>query len=142
MGKTYKDAGVDIDANEAFVAAIRSAVESTHGPDVIPAPAGFAGEIALLAGDQVAPGPRRSLFARRLKDPILVGCTDGVGTKLKIAFKMGIHDTVGFDLVAMSVNDLITNGARPLFFLDYIAFSNVPNAVQADVIRGVAKACR
>jgi len=134
MGKTYKQAGVDIDANEAFVRAIRSAVESTHGPDVIHGRAGFAGEIALR--------PRQALFARRYKEPVLVACTDGVGTKLKIAFKRGVHDTVGVDLVAMSVNDLIATGARPLFFLDYIAFSGVPNEVQVEVVRGIAAACR
>ena len=133
MGKTYKDSGVDIDANEAFVRAIRSAVERTHGPDVIPVPGGFAGEIALKQ--------KNSLFARQYKDPVLVASTDGVGTKLKIAFKMDKHDTVGFDLVAMSVNDLITNGARPLFFLDYVAFSGVSNETQVDVVRGIAKAC-
>ena len=134
MATTYKDAGVDIDANEAFVQAIRSAVESTHGPDVIPVPGGFAGEIALK--------PRHALFARRYREPVLVACTDGVGTKLKVAFKMNKHDTVGFDLVAMSVNDLITNGARPLFFLDYIAFSGVPNDVQTEAVKGIAAACR
>ena len=133
MGKTYKESGVDIDANEAFVRAIRSAVERTHGPDVIPAAGGFAGEIALKQTG--------SLFGKQYKDPVLVACTDGVGTKLKVAFKTGVHDTVGFDLVAMSVNDLITNGARPLFFLDYVAFSGVPNEVQIDVVRGISKAC-
>lgn len=133
MGATYKGAGVDIDANDAFVAAIRSAVESTHGPDVIPVPGGFAGEIALK--------PRQSLFARRYKDPVLVACTDSVGTKLKIAFKTGVHGTVGFDLVAMSVNDLITNGARPLLFLDYIAFSGVSNQIQVEAVKGIARAC-
>jgi phosphoribosylformylglycinamidine cyclo-ligase len=142
MGKTYKDAGVDIDANDEFVAAIRALVESTHGPDVVPMPAGFAGEIALLAGGEMTMGSRRSLFSRRFKDPVLVACTDGVGTKLKIAFLTGIHDTVGIDLVAMSVNDLITNGARPLMFLDYIAFSKMANAAQVDVIKGIARACR
>ena len=133
MGKTYKDAGVDIGANDAFVDAIRSAVESTHGPEVIRVPGGFAGEIALK--------PKQALFARQYKDPVLVACTDGVGTKLKVAFKAGRHDTVGIDLVAMSVNDLITNGARPLLFLDYIAFSGVDNAVQVEVVKGIAKAC-
>jgi phosphoribosylformylglycinamidine cyclo-ligase len=142
MGKTYKDAGVDIDANDQFVGAIRSLVESTHGPDVVPVPAGFAGEIALLAGGEMTLGTKRSLFSRRFRDPVLVACTDGVGTKLKIAFLTGVHDTVGIDLVAMSVNDLITNGARPLLFLDYLAFSQVPNAVQVDVLKGMAAACR
>ncbi len=134
MGKTYKDAGVNIDANTAFVTAIRSLVESTHGPDVIPAPAGFAGEIALK--------PKQTLFAKRYNEPVLVACTDGVGTKLKVAFAMAKHDTVGIDLVAMSVNDLITNGAQPLLFLDYIAFSTVPNDVQVDVLKGITQACR
>ncbi len=96
-------------------------------------PGGFAGEIALKQ--------KNSLFARQYKDPVLVASTDGVGTKLKIAFKMDKHDTIGFDLVAMSVNDLITNGARPLFFLDYVAFSGVSNETQVDVVRGIAQAC-
>ncbi len=133
MGKTYKQAGVDIDANEAFVRAIRSAVESTHGPDVLPVPGGFAGQIALKQ--------KGSLFTRQYKDPVLVACTDGVGTKLKIAFKLNKHDTVGSDLVAMSVNDLVTCGASPLFFLDYVAFCDVPNDVQVGVVRGISKAC-
>jgi len=134
MAITYKDSGVDVDANAAFVAAIRSAVESTHGPDVLSARGGFAGQIALK--------PKSALFARRYKDPVLVACTDGVGTKLKIAFQMKRHDTVGVDLVAMSVNDLVTCGARPLFFLDYIAFCGVPNEVQVEVVKGIARACR
>ncbi len=142
MGTAYKDAGVDIDANEEFVDAIRSAVESTHGPDVVPIPAGFSGELALLSGGQMRPGPRQTLFSREFKDPVLVGSTDGVGTKLKIAFATGVHHTVGFDLVAMSINDLITNGAAPLFFLDYLAFTEVPNQVQVDVVKGIARACR
>ncbi len=134
MGTTYKQAGVDIDANDTFVDAILPAIEGTHGPDVIPVPAGFAGEIALW--------PRQALFAKRYKDPVLAACTDGVGTKLKIAFLTGVHGTIGTDLVAMSVNDLITSGSRPLFFLDYIAFSGVPNEVQIEVVKGIAKACR
>ncbi|MFW6108011.1 MAG: phosphoribosylformylglycinamidine cyclo-ligase [bacterium] len=142
MGKAYKSAGVDIEANEAFVEAIRSAVESTHGPDVVPIPAGFAGELALLAGGKMSPGPKQTLFARQFKDPVLVAATDGVGTKLKVAFAAGIHDTVGVDLVAMSINDLIANGAVPLFFLDYLAFTDVPNEVQVEVVRGIARACR
>jgi phosphoribosylformylglycinamidine cyclo-ligase len=133
MGTTYRDAGVDIDANEAFVAAIRAAVEKTHGPDVIRVPAGFAGELALNS--------HAGLFARDYDDPVLTACTDGVGTKLKIAFQTGKHDTVGADLVAMSVNDLITNGARPLLFLDYLAFTQVADEVQVEVVKGIARAC-
>lgn len=133
MGTTYKDAGVDIDANDQFVDAIQSIVESTYGPDVIPVRAGFAGEIALK--------PKDTLFGKQYRDPILVACTDGVGTKLKVAFKMGVHDTVGIDLVAMNVNDLITCGARPLCFLDYIAFSGVPNDIQVEVLKGIGRGC-
>ena len=134
MGRTYREAGVDIVANDEFVDAIQAAVESTHGPDVIPVPGGFAGEIAL--------NHSHTMFARHYRDPVLAACTDGVGTKLKIAFDMNKHDTVGQDLVAMSVNDLITNGSRPLLFLDYIAFSSVPNPVQIEAVKGIAKACR
>jgi phosphoribosylformylglycinamidine cyclo-ligase len=141
MGKTYKDAGVDIDANDAFVSAIHAAVQSTQGPDVLKSPNDFAGQIALLAGGE-ARSARRSLFSRQFRNPVLVACTDGVGTKLKIAFATGRHDTVGIDLVAMSVNDLITTGARPLLFLDYLAFSGVSNDVQVDVVKGIARACR
>jgi phosphoribosylformylglycinamidine cyclo-ligase len=133
MGTTYKDAGVDLEANDAFVDAIRAAVERTYGPDVIPTPGGFAGQIALK--------PRDALFTRGYRDPVLVACADGVGTKLKVAFKTGRHDTVGVDLVAMNVNDLITSGARPVLFLDYIAFSDVPNAVQVEVVKGIARGC-
>jgi phosphoribosylformylglycinamidine cyclo-ligase len=141
MGKTYKDAGVDIDANDAFVSAIRGAVQSTHGPDVLKSRNNFAGQMALLAGGQ-ARASRRSLFSRQFRDPVLVACTDGVGTKLKIAFATGRHETVGIDLVAMSVNDLVTTGAEPLFFLDYLAFSGVSNEVQVDLVKGIAHACR
>ena len=103
----YKEAGVDIDKGSAFVRAIKPMVESTFRPEVMTKIGGFAGCV--------------SLNLERYKKPILVSSADGVGTKLKIAFMMDRHDTVGIDLVAMCVNDIVVTGAKPLFFLDYLA---------------------
>ena len=108
MKKTsYKDAGVDIEKGNEFVRAIKPMVESTFRPEVLTKIGGFAGCV--------------SLNLERYKKPILVSSTDGVGTKLKIAFMMDRHDTVGIDLVAMCVNDVVVVGAKPLFLLDYLA---------------------
>jgi phosphoribosylformylglycinamidine cyclo-ligase len=131
---TYKDAGVDIDEGDAFVGAIARAVRSTQGPRVLDTGGGFAGLFSL----NHAPG----LFRRNYRDPVLVGCTDGVGTKLKIAFEMGVHSTVGIDLVAMSANDLVVCGAEPLFFLDYLATSRLERAILTRVVEGIAEGCR
>ena len=125
--KQYKRAGVDDVAANALVSWISRATASTRD-------AGVASGIGGFAGLYEVPGTRGA--------QLLVGCTDGVGTKLKIAFKLGRHDTVGVDLVAMSVNDLITTGARPLFFLDYLAVGKLRKGVARDVVKGVIKGCR
>ena len=127
---TYKDAGVDIDAGEALVERIKGRLAGQARPGVLGGVGGFASLISLkeLAGD--------------LEDPILVSGTDGVGTKLAIAFATGKHDTIGIDLVAMCVNDVITCGARPLFFLDYFATGKLNIDVADQVIAGIAEGCQ
>lgn len=132
---TYKDSGVDIDANTRWVGAIESAIRSTYGPRVFKdRHGGFAGLFRLDYDDQ--------LFRRNYKRPVLVGCTDGVGTKVLIAVEMNRLDTIGIDLVAMNVNDLITCGAEPLFFLDYLAVHKLDPDHLLQVIEGVAEGCR
>lgn len=123
---TYRDAGVDIDAGNNLVERIKSHVARTKRPEVMGGLGGFAGLCALPTG---------------YKNPILVSCTDGVGTKLKLAFTTNIHSTVGIDLVAMSVNDLVVSGAEPLFFLDYFAVGKLDVAVAEQVIAGIAEGC-
>ena len=135
-GLTYKDSGVDIDAGNEVVDRIREAVVSTQDDRVLRGSHGaFGGFFRLLDGDG-------SLFGRELRDPILVGATDGVGTKLKVAFAAGVFDTVGIDLVAMCVNDLVVGGARPLFFLDYVATGKIAPESIAVVVEGIAEGCR
>ena len=124
---SYKDAGVDIEKGDAFVQAIKPMVESTFRPEVLTKIGGFAGCV--------------SLNLERYKKPILVSSTDGVGTKLKIAFLMNHHDTVGIDLVAMCVNDIVVSGAKPLFFLDYLATSNLDTEKAKKVVSGIVKGC-
>jgi phosphoribosylformylglycinamidine cyclo-ligase len=124
---TYRAAGVDIDAGDALVDRIRSHVRTTRRPEVIADVGGFAGLSRLPLG---------------LRDPVLVSGTDGVGTKLKVAFAMNRHDTVGIDLVAMCVNDVATVGADALFFLDYFATGTLDVNVGEAVIAGVAEGCR
>lgn len=128
MGITYKDSGVDIDKGNLFVKMIRREVESTRTKGVIGGIGGFGGFF------------RPNITG--MKEPVLVSSTDGVGTKLVIARMMGIHDTVGIDLVAMSVNDIIVTGALPLFFLDYIATGKIEEAVLVSVVSGIAAGCR
>jgi len=123
---TYAAAGVDTVTKDAFIDRLLVKMRATHGRQVVDLPWGFAGLYRL-------PGHPREL---------LVGCTDGVGTKLKIAFLTGKHDTVGIDLVAMSVNDLIVCGARPLFFLDYIATGRVDVRTLAAATAGIIEGCR
>lgn len=125
---TYRDAGVDIDAGDEFVDRIKPLVRSTFRPEVLTDLGGFGG----LFGFQ----------ANKYKDPVLVSGTDGVGTKLKIAFMMDKHDTVGVDLVAMCVNDIAVSGAEPLFFLDYFATGKLSVAKAQDVVKGIAEGCR
>ncbi len=132
---TYKDSGVDIDANTRWVAAIEAAMRSTYGPRVLRnRHGGFTGMFQ-LDFDEL-------LLRRNYKKPVLVGCSDGVGTKVLIAIKMGKLDSIGIDLVAMNVNDLITCGAEPLFFLDYLAVNKIKPEQLQDVIEGVAAGCR
>jgi len=123
---SYRDAGVDIDAGDALVEAIKPFAKRTMRPEVL---AGLGGFGALCA------------IPEKYKQPILVSGTDGVGTKLKLAFALGRHDGVGVDLVAMSVNDVLVQGAEPLFFLDYFACGKLDKAVAVRVIRGIAEGC-
>jgi phosphoribosylformylglycinamidine cyclo-ligase len=132
MTTTYAEAGVDQTAKDAAVDAILRMSRRTHDPGVLDIPWGFAGLYALK---------NSSLFDKSLKNPVLVACTDGVGTKLKIARALNKHDTVGIDLVAMSVNDLIVTGATPLFFLDYIAIAKTDRQVLLDIVKGVVDGC-
>lgn len=125
---TYKDAGVDIEAGEQVVELIKKSVRSTFTPGVLTDIGGFGGLFALDKS--------------RFSEPVLVSGTDGVGTKLKVAQEMDIHDTVGIDLVAMCVNDILVQGAEPLFFLDYFATGTLDPKKTADVIEGIAEGCR
>ncbi len=131
---TYKQAGVDIDAGEAMVDLIKPMVQATHTPRVLDNFGSFAGLFSLDFGEK--------LFKRQYKDPVLAACTDGVGTKLKIAFMTDKLDTVGIDLVAMSVNDLICGGAEPLFFLDYLAVGKLLPRRMAEIVKGIADGCK
>jgi phosphoribosylformylglycinamidine cyclo-ligase len=126
-GLTYRDAGVDIDAGDSLVERIKPHVKRTMRPEVMTDLGGFAGLCALPSG---------------YREPLLVSCTDGVGTKLKLAFMTGRHDTVGVDLVAMNVNDLICCGAEPLLFLDYFASGKLEVSVAEQVIAGIADGCQ
>lgn len=130
---TYKDAGVDLDLYEQAMDRLPALLARTHTPRVIPLVGGFAGLFQL---DFESP-----LFARRYRQPVLVSCTDGVGTKLKVATKAGVHHTVGIDLVAMSVNDALCCGAEPLFFLDYVAMSHDDPDLLAQIVDGVSAGC-
>jgi phosphoribosylformylglycinamidine cyclo-ligase len=132
MAITYVDAGVDQTKKDKAIDHILRMMKKTHDPGVIDLPWGFAGLYSLK---------NSTLFEGSYKHPVLVACTDGVGTKLRLATMLGKHDTVGIDLVAMSVNDLIVTGARPLFFLDYIAMGKVDKAVLLDVVKGVVEGC-
>ena len=133
-GLTYADSGVDIHEKDSFTESLSAVMKRTFGPRVIPNPGGFAGLFRL--------DYKKSLFARNYKDPVLVACADGVGTKVKLATELGVYNTVGIDLVAMNVNDLIVQGAEPLFFLDYIAVPTVDKAMLGAVIEGIAEGCR
>jgi len=125
---TYAKAGVDIDEGARLVNKIKTAVRSTYRKEVLGDIGGFC---ALFSGR-----------FKGLKDPVLVSSTDGVGTKLKVAFMAGIHSTIGIDLVAMSVNDILVSGAEPLFFLDYFATGKLDAKKAAEVVKGIAKGCK
>ncbi len=127
-GESYRGAGVDIDAGNALVEVIKPLARATARPGTAASLGGF--------------GALFDLKAAGFRDPILVSTTDGVGTKLKIAQITGRHDTIGIDLVAMCVNDLIVQGAEPLFFLDYFATGKLETGVAETVLKGVAQACR
>ncbi len=123
----YRDAGVDVEAGREFVNQIRNLVRSTYRPEVIGGLGGFSGCFQLPTG---------------YKEPVLVSGTDGVGTKLKIAHLLNRHDTVGIDLVAMCVNDVLTCGAEPLFFLDYVATGKLEKEQLTQVVAGIASGCQ
>src|SRR6202140_1720604 len=126
QGLSYRDAGVDIDAGDALVDRIKPFAKKTMRDGVLGGIGGFG-----------------ALFEvpKRYKEPVLGSGTDGVGTKLKLAFQLNKHDTVGIDLVAMSVNDILVQGAEPLFFLDYFACGKLDVAIATNVIKGIATGC-
>jgi len=123
---TYRDAGVDIDAGDALVERIKPFAARTMRPEVLGGIGGFGALVEV---------------SKKYKNPVMVSGTDGVGTKLKLAFRMKKHDTIGIDLVAMSVNDILVSGAEPIFFLDYFACGQLDVGVAADVVKGVARGC-
>ena len=125
---TYRDAGVDIDAGNESVSLIKDSVRATYRPEVLGDLGGFGGLFALRVQDY--------------REPVLVSGTDGVGTKLRLAFLLNRHDTIGQDAVAMCVNDILVQGAEPLFFLDYLAVGKLEPTQVADVVSGVARACK
>lgn len=125
---SYQDAGVDIDAGNKTVALIKEYVQSTTRPEVLSGIGGFGGLFALNTGNY--------------REPVLVASTDGVGTKLKIAFDLDEHHTIGIDLVAMCVNDILVQGAQPLFFLDYLAVGRLKPEKAAAIVKGIAEGCR
>lgn len=124
---TYRDAGVDIDAGNLSVKLIKESVKATYRPEVLGDLGGFGGLFAM---------------STKYKEPVLVSGTDGVGTKLRLAFILDKHDTIGQDAVAMCVNDILVQGAEPLFFLDYLAVGKLEPEQVADVVKGVANACK
>jgi phosphoribosylformylglycinamidine cyclo-ligase len=131
---SYEQAGVSIDANDEMVEQIWSSLASTYGPRVIGLPNGFAGLLRLDYDEK--------LFKKNYKTPVLVASTDGVGSKVQVAAHAKKFDTIGIDLVAMSVNDVLVLGAEPLLFLDYVALHKLEPALVAEVVKGVAAGCR
>ncbi|MFK7790783.1 MAG: phosphoribosylformylglycinamidine cyclo-ligase [Phycisphaeraceae bacterium] len=130
---TYAQSGVDIEAGDAVVGLIKHHMRRTYGPRVLGQHGAFAGCFRLDFNEK--------LFQRNYKDPVLVACTDGVGTKVLLAVETGILDKIGQDCVAMNVNDMIVQGAEPLFFLDYVAVHEVIPQQTADIVKGVADGC-
>ena len=131
---TYKDAGVDLDVYQESMSRIRRLLRRTHTPRVLSGAGGFAG---LMRLDFDSP-----LFSRGYQDPVLVACTDGVGTKLKVAMRVGRHDSVGIDLVAMCVNDALCCGAEPLLFLDYVAMPSDDPELLEQIVTGITAGCQ
>lgn len=127
MGYTYRDSGVDIEAGNSAVELMKPAVKRTMRPEVLGGLGGFGGLFAL--------------DLKKFSDPVLVSGTDGVGTKLRLAFQINRHDTIGQDAVAMCVNDILVQGAEPLFFLDYLAVGKLDPERVASIVAGVAKGC-
>lgn len=125
-GLSYRDAGVDIDAGDRLVENIKPFAKRTMRPEVLAGIGGFGGLVEI---------------SRKYREPVLVSGTDGVGTKLKLAFELNRHDTVGIDLVGMSVNDILVQGAEPLFFLDYFACGKLDVETATEVIKGIALGC-
>ena len=123
---TYRDAGVDIDAGDELVERIKPLAKRTLRPEVLGGIGGFGALVEV---------------SKKYQNPVMVAGTDGVGTKLKLAFRLKKHDTIGIDLVAMSVNDILVSGAEPIFFLDYFACSKLDVGVAADVVKGIAEGC-
>src|SRR5580704_2472826 len=130
---TYKDSGVDLEVYAESMSRLPRLLHRTFSPRVIKHDGGFAGLFQLDFANQ--------LFARRYEQPVLVACTDGVGSKLKVAQLAGVHSTVGIDLVAMSVNDAICCGAEPLLFLDYVAMSHDDPQRLEEIVEGVSAGC-
>lgn len=125
---TYKDAGVDIDAANKFVQSLKTIVKPTFRPEVLSGIGGF--------------GSLFALNIQKYKNPVLVSSTDGVGTKLRVAFMMNRHDTIGIDLVAMCVNDIVAQGAEPLFMLDYISTGKIKENILMDIVKGIVAGCK
>ena len=136
MGKylTYEQSGVKLDANDQMVRQIYSCVAGTFGPRVIEAKNAFAGLFRLDYDEKI--------FKKNYKNPVLVACTDGVGSKVQLAEKMKKFNTVGIDLVAMGVNDMLVQGAEPLFFLDYLAVHKLEPKIITELVKGIATGCR
>lgn len=133
-GLTYADTGVSIEAGDAMVGRIQQHLRKTHGPRVLGKHGAFAGMFRLDYNER--------LFQRNYKDPVLVSCTDGVGTKVLLAIQLGKHDSIGQDCVAMNVNDMIVQGAEPLFFLDYIGTHAVEPQRMEQIVKGVSDGCQ
>ncbi len=133
MTTTYKDSGVDLELYEQAMQKLPALMRRTFTPRVVRNDGGFAGLYALDFA--------KSIFSRNYEEPILVSGTDGVGTKLQVAQMMGRHDTIGIDLVAMCVNDVLCVGAEPLFFLDYIAMGRDNPPLLESIVRGISDGC-
>jgi len=131
---SYEQSGVNIDANDVMVERISRSVASTHGPRVIGLENGFAGLFRLDYDEK--------LFKKNYKSPVLVACTDGVGTKVLIAQEMNRFETIGQDLVAMNVNDMLVQGAEPLFFLDYVGINHLDPEIVAKLVESIARGCK